>query len=90
MLNGWPKGTESSWYTPGSGTLGCQGSGGAPESPGSMSILINLQVQAVPQWLRLRVHVLDDLAWSSQPSAGCKGWPQWGLGLLIGVYDIRC
>lgn len=54
----------------------------------SMSVLTNLQVQAVPRWLRLCVHVLYDLAWASQPSARCKGWPQCGLGLLTGVYDL--
>lgn len=49
-----------------------------------MSILKNLQVQAVPQLLGLCVCVLDDLVWASQLSPRCKGWPQCGLGPLAG------
>lgn len=52
-----------------------------------MSILKNLQVQAVPQFLGLCVCVLDDLVWASQLSPRCKGWPQCGLGPLAGGYD---
>jgi len=64
---------------------GLRGSRGAPESPESMSILTNLEVQAVHRLFGLCVCVLDDLVWACQTSSRCKGWAQYGLGHLDGV-----
>lgn len=54
-----------------------------------MSSLTNLEVQAVHQLLGLRVCVLDDWAWASQPSPRCKGWPQRGFGHLAQGYGFQ-
>lgn len=54
-----------------------------------VNVNVKFWLQAVFQWLRLCIHILDDLAWSSQPYPRCKGWPQCGLGHFTIVYDLR-